>query len=75
MSQNAQLFESYGRRIDQINKVLNSYGIASIEEAKQLCDAKGVDVYKIVKAQGWKIRVDENPNGGSIFTITIHNKK
>ncbi len=49
MSQNAQLFESYGRRIDQINKVLNSYGIASIEEAKQICDAKGVDVYKIVK--------------------------
>jgi hypothetical protein len=49
MSQNAQLFESYGRRIDQINKVLNSYGIATIEEAKQICDAKGVDVYKIVK--------------------------
>ena len=49
MSQNTQLFESYGRRIDQINKVLNSYGIASIEEAKKLCDAKGVDVYKIVK--------------------------
>jgi hypothetical protein len=49
MSQNAQLFESYGRRIDQINKILNSYGIATIEEAKQICDAKGVDVYKIVK--------------------------
>jgi hypothetical protein len=44
-----QLFESYGRRIDQINKVLNSYGIASIEEAKKICDDKGVDVYKIVK--------------------------
>jgi hypothetical protein len=49
MSQNAQLFESYSRRINQINKVLNSYGIASIEEAKKICDAKGVDVYKIVK--------------------------
>jgi hypothetical protein len=49
MSQNTQLFESYGRRINQINKVLNSYGIASIEEAKKLCDAKGVDVYKVVK--------------------------
>jgi len=44
-----QLFESYSRRIDQINKVLNSYGIASIEEAKQICDNKGVDVYQIVK--------------------------
>ena len=30
------LFESYERRIDQINAVLNSYGIASIEEAERL---------------------------------------
>ena len=27
------LFESYERRIDKINEVLNSYGIASLEEA------------------------------------------
>jgi hypothetical protein len=43
------LFESYDRRIDQINKVLNSHGISSIEEAKKICDNKGVDVFKIVK--------------------------
>jgi hypothetical protein len=43
------LFESYDRRIKQINKVLNSYGISSIEEAKKICDNKGIDVYKIVK--------------------------
>ena len=43
------LFESYDRRIDKINKVLNSYGISSIEEARKICDEKGVDVYKIVK--------------------------
>jgi hypothetical protein len=43
------LFESYDRRINQINKVLNSHGISSVEEAKKICDAKGVDVYKIVK--------------------------
>ena len=43
------LFESYERRIKQIDKVLNSYGISSCEEAKKICDAKGVDVYKIVK--------------------------
>ncbi|MFA6403519.1 MAG: GGGtGRT protein [Salinivirgaceae bacterium] len=43
------LFESYDRRINQINKVLNSHGISSVEEAKQICDKKGVDVYKIVK--------------------------
>lgn len=29
------LFESYERRIDKINAVLNSYGIASIEEAEK----------------------------------------
>jgi hypothetical protein len=43
------LFESYDRRINQINKVLNSHGISSVEEAKKICDDKGVDVYKIVK--------------------------
>ena len=30
------LFESYERRIDKINSVLNSYGIASIEEAEKI---------------------------------------
>jgi hypothetical protein len=43
------LFESYDRRINQINKVLNSYGISSIEEARKICEDKGVDVYNIVK--------------------------
>ena len=43
------LFESYERRIPQINKVLAQYGIDSLEAAKALCDAKGVDVYNIVK--------------------------
>ena len=43
------LFESYERRIGQINPVLAKYGIASLEEAKQLSEAKGVDVYGIVK--------------------------
>ncbi len=43
------LFESYERRIDQINAALNKYGIASIEDAKKICDEKGLDVYNIVK--------------------------
>lgn len=42
-------FESYNRRIDKINQVLNKYGISSLEEAKKICDSKGVDPYKIVK--------------------------
>ena len=43
------LFESYERRIDQINKALNENGIDSIEEAKAICDQAGVDAYNIVK--------------------------
>lgn len=43
------LFESYERRIPQIEKVLKQYGIASLEEAKKQCDAIGVDVHAIVK--------------------------
>ena len=43
------LFESYERRIDQINKVLNGYGIASIEEAEKITKDKGLDIYNIVK--------------------------
>jgi hypothetical protein len=43
------LFESYERRINQILPVLNKYGISSIEEAKAICDEKGIDVYNIVK--------------------------
>ena len=43
------LFESYERRIDKINAVLNANGISSIEEAKAICDEKGIDPYTIVK--------------------------
>ena len=43
------LFESYERRIDQINAVLNSYGIASIEEAEKITKDAGLDVYNMIK--------------------------
>ena len=43
------LFESYERRIDNINKVLNKYGISSLEEAKKICGDKNLDVANIVK--------------------------
>ena len=43
------LFESYERRIDKINSVLNSYGIASIEEAEKITKDAGLDVYEQVK--------------------------
>jgi hypothetical protein len=43
------LFESYERRIKQIEEVLNKYGIASLEEAQKLSMDKGIDVYTLVK--------------------------
>ncbi len=44
------LFESYERRIDQINAALAKFDIKSIEEAKAICDEKGINVYDIVKS-------------------------
>jgi len=41
------LFESYDRRIDTINAVLKENGISSLEEAKSICEAKGIDPYTI----------------------------
>ncbi len=42
-------FESYDRRINQINKCLAENGIASLEEAREICLAKGIDVDAIVR--------------------------
>ena len=46
----APLFESYERRIKQINAVLNSYGISSIEDAEKITKDAGLDVYHQVEA-------------------------
>ena len=42
-------FEGYERRINKINACLEEYGIASLDEAKAICDAKGVDADGIVR--------------------------
>ncbi|MBQ9988319.1 MAG: GGGtGRT protein [Clostridia bacterium] len=42
-------FEGYERRIDKINACLKEYGIADLEEAKRICDEKGVNVDEIVR--------------------------
>ena len=44
------LFEGYERRIDKINKLLNSYGISSVEEARKITEEKGLDIYSLVKS-------------------------
>ncbi len=42
-------FEGYERRIEKIEKTLKEYGFSSLEDAKNLCLSKGIDVDAIVK--------------------------
>ena len=42
-------FEGYERRIAKIEAEMKKYGINSLEEAKEICDQKGVDVDAIVR--------------------------
>ena len=48
MSNNVK-FEGYERRIDKIKACMAENGIADLEEAKAICDAKGINVDEIVK--------------------------
>ena len=43
------LFESYERRIKQIEEALKEYGIKDLDEAKAICEEKNIDVFSIVK--------------------------
>ncbi len=43
------LFENYDRRIEKINGVLAQYGIGSVEESREICQAAGFDPYEIAK--------------------------
>ena len=45
----ADLFESYERRLPQINAKLAEYGIASIEEAEKITKDAGLDVYHLIE--------------------------
>ncbi|MBR3965827.1 MAG: GGGtGRT protein [Clostridia bacterium] len=42
-------FEGYERREAKILEALKEYGISSIDECKEICDAYGIDPYKIVE--------------------------
>ena len=44
------LFESYDRRIAQVNAALNTVGIKDIYEAKAICDEKGIDPYAMCES-------------------------
>ena len=67
------LFESYERRIDKINEVLNSYGIASLEEAEKITKDAGLDVYNQIK--GIQPICFENACGAYITGAAIAIKK
>ena len=43
------LFESYERRIKQIEPVMKKYGIKDFEDARKICTDLGFDPYEIVK--------------------------
>jgi hypothetical protein len=43
-------FEGYERRIDKINACLKEYGFENLEEVRDLCLSKGVDVDSIVRS-------------------------
>ena len=43
------LFESYERRIKQIEPVMKKYGIKYFDDARKICTDKGFDPYEIVK--------------------------
>jgi len=42
-------FEGYEKRIKKINETLSKYGIKDLEDAKSICDQKGINVDAIVK--------------------------
>ena len=58
-------FESYDRRIDKINAVLAEYGIASVDDAKTICEEKGFSPYDIVKG----IQPIAFENAGWAYTV------
>jgi hypothetical protein len=58
-------FESYERRISKINAVLGEYGVASIDEAEQICKDKGISPYDIVKG----IQSIAFENAGWAYTV------
>ena len=44
-----ELFESFGRRIEQIKPVMEKYGIKDFDDALKICTDKGFNPYEIVK--------------------------
>ena len=59
------LFESYERRVKQIEALIKPAGINTIEDCDKICKDKGVDVYKLVK----EIQPIAFENAGWAYTV------
>ena len=59
-------FESQDRRIKQILAALNENGIASIEEANEICEKAGIDPYKTC---------EETQNGHMFAVVLLQSRK
>ncbi len=66
MSNNVR-FEGYERRIDKIKACLEKYGIADLEEAKAICEAKGIHADEIVKG----VQPIAFDNAGWAYTLGV----
>lgn len=42
-------FEGYERKIDKINQCLKEYGIIDLQEAKTICESKGINIENIIR--------------------------
>ena len=58
-----ELFENYGRRIENINKVLEENNIKDLEEARNLC-IENIDEDKLITGicKGYVSGISENCN-------------
>jgi hypothetical protein len=66
-------FEGYERRIEKIERALKEYGIASLEQAKEICDQQGINVDAIVR--GIQPIAFENAVWAYTFGVAIALKK
>ena len=60
------LFEGYERRIDKLNEALKGFGIASIEEAKKICNGNPE------KNKAWPVDYIDNNKGVQRVTDSQH---
>ena len=70
------MFENYEIRIDNVNRLLNKYGISSIEDAQNICKSYDLDVYKIPVEIEKEVNLHFSIDGEDYsIKLTRHRKK